>query len=102
MSQPTTLRIAPQSPNKLARERQSSRRGIRKYFRHPQIKIKGDATTTKLMTVQGISLTPGLGEKPVSHSPHGQQMSRIAGIVFDIATQPYDEIIDRARVSILM
>src|SRR6267143_1060048 len=43
-----------------------------------------------------------LGQKAVAHSAHCKQMARLSRILFDIAPQPHDEIIDRASVGVFV
>src|SRR5262244_804631 len=38
----------------------------------------------------------------ISDSSHGQQMLGMPRVILDVAAQPHDEIIDRARVGILV
>src|SRR5713101_4981164 len=41
-----------------------------------------------------------LSFEPVSHSANREQMSRARGIIFEIAAQSHDEIVNRSGVSV--
>src|ERR1700733_10185509 len=49
-----------------------------------------------------ILLPFGLGHEPVSHTTDRQQMPRLGGIVFNIAPQSHNKIIDGSSVSVFV
>src|SRR6266566_5523525 len=63
---------------------------------------QGDADFRTLSYLAAALRLIRLSQKAVAHSAHCKQMARLSRILFDIAPQPHDEIIDRASIGVFV
>ena len=54
------------------------------------------------MSAAGALLLLWIRQKPITNSPHRQQMPRLRGIVFDVAPQPHHEVVNGARIGVFV
>src|SRR3982075_2180833 len=63
---------------------------------------QGDADFRTLSYLASAFRLIRLGQKAVAHSAHCKQMAGLSRILFDVAPQPHDEIINRTSIGVFV